>query len=159
MRSTGSDGTYGIVDRLPLRLESLIGGSCTQTVVIVVDARTATELGLVASTRAPADPPGPSGAGRRARLARRRYEMGLTQEGLAREIDVQPSTVGRWERGTTTPHLWARDRLCRALDVSRAELNILLGEPGPGEPVRLLHVVEMNDDGDGGEAAPAVGIA
>ncbi|MBL0888625.1 helix-turn-helix transcriptional regulator [Myceligenerans sp. I2] len=86
--------------------------------------------------------------------------MGLTQEGLAREIDVQPSTVGRWERGTTTPHLWARDRLCRALDLSRAELDMLLRKPGPGEPVRLLHVVEVNDDdGGGGEAVPAVGIA
>jgi transcriptional regulator with XRE-family HTH domain len=29
----------------------------------------------------------------------RRQELGLTQEGLAKELDVTANTVARWERG------------------------------------------------------------
>lgn len=156
MRSTGSDRTYRLVDHLPQRLGRLIGEPAARTVIIIVDAGTATELGLVAADAA-ARTPDPSRAGRRDRLARRRYEMGITQEGLAHEIGVQPSTVGRWERGVTKPSLWAREPLCRALDVSRAELDALLGEADPAEPGRVLHVVGA-DEGDD-EAMPAAGIA
>jgi DNA-binding XRE family transcriptional regulator len=84
--------------------------------------------------------------------------MGLTQEDLAREIGVQASTVGRWERGATTPSLWARAPLCRALDMARAELDLLLAEGDAAEPTRLLHVVEAPDDGTD-DAVPAAGIA
>ncbi|MBE1874481.1 helix-turn-helix transcriptional regulator [Myceligenerans pegani] len=157
MRSTGTNRTPRIVDRLPQRLEELIGESVARAVIIVVDAGTAAELGLVTPSSA-AGTGDSSRAGRRPGLARRRYEMGLTQEGLAREIGVQPSTVGRWERGVTAPSLWARAPLCRALDVPRTELDVLLGEGGAAEPTRLLHVVETPDDGTD-DAMPAVGIA
>lgn len=157
MRSTGTDRTPRIVDRLPQRLEELIGESVARAVIVVVDAGTAAELGLVAPASA-AGTSDPSSASRRAGLARRRYEMGLTQEDLAREIGVQASTVGRWERGVTTPSLWARAPLCRALDVPRTELDALLGEGDAAEPTRLLHVVDTPDDGID-DAMAAVGIA
>ncbi|MGH3810323.1 MAG: helix-turn-helix transcriptional regulator [Pseudonocardiaceae bacterium] len=36
-------------------------------------------------------------------LAERREVMGHTQETLAEFVGVEPNTVGRWERGKTSP--------------------------------------------------------
>jgi DNA-binding XRE family transcriptional regulator len=45
--------------------------------------------------------PEPTGLHYRIAYARRR--LGLTQEDLASVLDVNPGTVGRWEKGETEP--------------------------------------------------------
>src|SRR5215469_5138491 len=66
------------------------------------------------------------GTGRRQRLARRRKALGLTQESLAELLDVERSTVIRWERGETEPLPWMRPKLATALRVSADRLEELL---------------------------------
>ncbi|MGH3624553.1 MAG: helix-turn-helix domain-containing protein, partial [Sciscionella sp.] len=64
---------------------------------------------------------------RRDGLARRRAARGFTQESLAERLEVERSTVGRWERGTMRPQPWCQPRLAKALDVSLGTLADLLG--------------------------------
>ena len=74
-------------------------------------------------------------AAKRHRLAQRRRVMGLSQEALAGVLDVERSTVVRWESGETEPLPWIRPKLAQALHVSADRLGELLGvEPGP-EPM------------------------
>jgi tetratricopeptide (TPR) repeat protein/transcriptional regulator with XRE-family HTH domain len=73
-----------------------------------------------------AEDPAAPGAARRERLAQRRKALGLTQEALASLLDVERSTVVRWERGETEPLLWIRPKLARALRVSPDRLGELL---------------------------------
>jgi transcriptional regulator with XRE-family HTH domain/uncharacterized protein YukE len=68
-------------------------------------------------------------AGKRRALAERRRTVGLSQEALAEALGVEPSTVGRWERGETAPQPWVRPKLARVLNVSRVELETLLNAP------------------------------
>ncbi|MFS8103531.1 helix-turn-helix domain-containing protein [Lentzea alba] len=71
-------------------------------------------------------------AARRERLAGRREALGFTQESFAREIGVELSTVGRWERGTQDPQPWMRPKIAQALEVSTDELAALLsGDASP----------------------------
>ena len=63
---------------------------------------------------------------RRDRLAQRRKALGLTQEAPASLLDVERSTVVRWERGETEPLPWIRPRLADALRVSADRLAELL---------------------------------
>ncbi|MGI9002876.1 MAG: helix-turn-helix domain-containing protein [Pseudonocardia sp.] len=65
-------------------------------------------------------------ATRRDGLSARREALGHTQETLAQKLDVEFSTVGRWERGTLTPQPWRRRALADALQVSLDQLNTLL---------------------------------
>lgn len=69
---------------------------------------------------------------RRQRLAQRRKAVGLTQEQLAGLLDVDPTTVARWERGETQPLPWLRPKLARALKVSPERIEELLRGPTPG---------------------------
>ncbi|MGH3804069.1 MAG: helix-turn-helix transcriptional regulator, partial [Pseudonocardiaceae bacterium] len=50
------------------------------------------------------------------------------QEQLAAVLDVERSTVVRWEAGETTPQPWCRPKLAEALTVSVDELDALLAE-------------------------------
>lgn len=54
-------------------------------------------------------------AAKRRALAERRRSVGLSQERLAETLCVEPSTVGRWERGETAPQPWFRPKLAQAL--------------------------------------------
>jgi transcriptional regulator with XRE-family HTH domain len=40
-----------------------------------------------------------------------RKQLGITQEQLARELDISFSTINRWENGHTSPSKLARRRL------------------------------------------------
>lgn len=51
------------------------------------------------------------------RLRKRRRMLGMTQEKLAKEIDVCASYVGLIERGKRIPSLETMVKLCRALRV------------------------------------------
>lgn len=49
--------------------------------------------------------------------------MGYTQESIAEKVQVDRSTIVRWERGETDPLPWLRVRLANALDLSLEELD------------------------------------
>jgi tetratricopeptide (TPR) repeat protein/transcriptional regulator with XRE-family HTH domain len=76
------------------------------------------------------DDAGTNGAARRQRLAQRRKAVGLTQEQLAEQLDVERSTVVRWERGETQPQPWLRPKLAQALQVSADRIEELLAVGG-----------------------------
>ncbi|MFE6645065.1 helix-turn-helix domain-containing protein [Nocardioides sp. NPDC057772] len=63
---------------------------------------------------------------RRDQLIARRKALGLTQEALARELEVERTTVARWETGATTPGLWAHRPLADALQVPIGAVSALL---------------------------------
>jgi tetratricopeptide (TPR) repeat protein/DNA-binding XRE family transcriptional regulator len=65
-------------------------------------------------------------AARRHHLAMRRKAVGFSQEALAALLDVERSTVVRWESGETNPLPWIRPKLARALGVSTDQLYALL---------------------------------
>ncbi len=76
-------------------------------------------------------------AAKRRALAERRKAAGYSQEALAEALGVEPSTVGRWERGEAAPQPWFRPRLARALGVSVDELHNLLTDTGvPTQPAK-----------------------
>jgi tetratricopeptide (TPR) repeat protein/DNA-binding XRE family transcriptional regulator len=73
-------------------------------------------------------------AARRERLAQRRKALGLTQEDLASLVDVDRSTVFRWERGEYEPLPWIQPKLARALKISASQLQELLAVDSPARP-------------------------
>ena len=79
-------------------------------------------------------------AARRDRLAQRRKALGLTQEDLAGLLNVERSTVYRWERGECEPLPWIWPKLARALKVPVGRLDALLaadGRAGSGAAARV----------------------
>lgn len=66
---------------------------------------------------------------RRAELAAARKAAGHTQESLAAELHVAPSTVGRWEAGDYSPLPYLRPKLARLLGRSQQQLDGLIREP------------------------------
>jgi tetratricopeptide (TPR) repeat protein/transcriptional regulator with XRE-family HTH domain len=70
-------------------------------------------------------------------LAARRKAVGLTQEQLAKQLDVRRTTVLRWELGQTQPQPWLRPKLAKALGVPADGIEQLLaGCAAPAEPDR-----------------------
>ncbi|MDH6110041.1 transcriptional regulator with XRE-family HTH domain [Kitasatospora sp. MAP12-15] len=69
----------------------------------------------------------------RRRLAQRRKSLGYSQESIAAELQVDRSTIGRWERGEVAPQPHIRPRLSRLLQVTPTELDTLLATPLPVE--------------------------
>ncbi|WP_281383865.1 helix-turn-helix domain-containing protein [Promicromonospora sukumoe] len=73
-----------------------------------------------------------SARGRRDLLVARRNLVGLSQEALAAQLQIDRTTVARWERGEVAPALWVRPMLAEALQVTLADLADLLAvEPAP----------------------------
>jgi DNA-binding XRE family transcriptional regulator len=79
---------------------------------------------------------------RRQRLVQRRKMVGCSQERLAELVDVDRSTIGRWEAGETEPLPWLRPRLARALRVDAEQLQDLLLDAAAGPGDRLDHAVQ-----------------
>lgn len=52
---------------------------------------------------------------------------------MAEHLEIERSTVGRWERGITAPHPWTRPKLANALRISLKLLSELLGDDGDSE--------------------------
>lgn len=80
---------------------------------------------------------------KRQALAARREIVGHTQETLAEFVGVEPTTVGRWERGETCPQPWCRPKLAEGLTVSVEELDSMLAE---GQPVKAVPTSDSADE-------------
>ncbi|WP_162146251.1 helix-turn-helix transcriptional regulator [Amycolatopsis vancoresmycina] len=65
---------------------------------------------------------------RRTRLIRARKAAYYTQETLAYALNVDPTTVGHWERGKSEPLPYKRPKLAKLLGVDREQLEELLAE-------------------------------
>ena len=63
---------------------------------------------------------------KRQSYVRRRCAVGFTQESLAEALNVERSTVCRWESGKAAPQPYLRPRLAAVLQVSTDELSELL---------------------------------
>lgn len=84
-------------------------------------------------------------ASRRQRFAQRRKAVGFSQERLAERLEIDRSTVARWEAGETEPLPWLRPKLARVLQVSIEGLDELLAEAGEHEALadeRLSYALE-----------------
>lgn len=82
-------------------------------------------------------------AAKRDRLVARRKALGLTQEALARLLEVDRTTVVRWERGSASPLPWMRPKLASALRVSADRLEELLAGDGVGSALVGLSAVSF----------------
>ncbi|RDI35363.1 helix-turn-helix transcriptional regulator [Lentzea flaviverrucosa] len=68
-------------------------------------------------------------AAKRRGFALRRKNEGFTQELLAAALEIDRTTVQRWESGECAPQPWMRPRLAKTLQVTITELEDLLTEP------------------------------
>ncbi len=62
-------------------------------------------------------------------IKKMRLELGLSQEGLARELHVGFTAVNRWENGHTKPNQIARHaliELCKNKDVAPELIKLLM---------------------------------
>ncbi|MGY1943908.1 helix-turn-helix domain-containing protein [Nocardia asiatica] len=89
-----------------------------------------------------------SGAGHRARrrLAQRRKVQGFTQETLAARLEVERSTVVRWEAGKSEPQAGMRPKLADALQVTADQLADLLTEGSITTVASSSTVIPYSDD-------------
>lgn len=63
---------------------------------------------------------------RRQQLIDARKASGKTQEQIAEYVGVDRTTLGKWERDTSTPHPTQRERYAEALRISMRELDAML---------------------------------
>jgi transcriptional regulator with XRE-family HTH domain len=75
--------------------------------------------------------------------AERREILGHSQETFARALGVELTTVGRWERGETSPQPWLRPKLADALGISLEELDRMLAE---GQPAKVVITTDAIDE-------------
>jgi transcriptional regulator with XRE-family HTH domain len=69
------------------------------------------------------------------RLWHARTHKGWSQARLAEEVGTSFEMVSRWERGTTVPSPYYRERLCAVLGQSAEELGLLRGLQEPPHPL------------------------
>lgn len=61
------------------------------------------------------------------KMKREREQRGWSQARVAEQIGTDPGTISRWERGSTSPSPYFRERLCQLYSKTAQELG-LLGE-------------------------------
>lgn len=83
------------------------------------------------------------GRGARRRFVQRRKALGFTQESLAALLNVERSTVVRWEAGKSEPLAWLWPKLAAALKVTPEQLTDLLAGCSTDAPL------EATTDNDG----------
>ncbi|MFD9688344.1 helix-turn-helix domain-containing protein [Kitasatospora sp. NPDC059088] len=89
-------------------------------------------------------------------FARRRRELGYSQERLAADLGVATSTVTRWECGHADPQPQQRPKLAALLKVTTSELDGLLNPP-PKSPVRQT-IPSSIDESDDMKRREALGL-
>ncbi|MGW4370303.1 helix-turn-helix transcriptional regulator [Nocardia takedensis] len=109
-----------------------------------------------------------AGAGRTSRrgFARRRKARGFTQESLAARLEVERSTVVRWEAGKSEPHARLWPKLAELLQVTADQLAELLTMDPLDDPdlvplqppVVLSQRGALTTTGNSGDAAPDSGM-
>ncbi|MGH4006661.1 MAG: helix-turn-helix transcriptional regulator [Pseudonocardiaceae bacterium] len=80
---------------------------------------------------------------KRRALAERRKIVGHSQETLAQALGVELTTIGRWERGETSPQPWSRPKLADALEISLEQLDRMLAE---GQPTKVVVISDAADE-------------
>ncbi|RKT86702.1 Helix-turn-helix [Saccharopolyspora antimicrobica] len=83
---------------------------------------------------------------RQSDLAQKRRSRGHTQETLAHRLEVDVSTVARWERGASTPTPRMREALARELGLSLDQLAGLLPHPAVARELPAVDPVELIKD-------------
>lgn len=68
-------------------------------------------------------------------IMRQRKEKNLTQEQLAEKLNVSNKTISKWENGKCMPDYGIIESLCKALDITIAEL--MDGETNPKNSIRV----------------------
>ena len=97
--------------------------------------------------------------GKRLSLVAARKTAGLSQERLAKQMNVERSTVQRWEAGHNTPQPWHRPTLTTELGISDDKLAELLGDqPCSDDQVRTTPALSPAPrSGDAGDDEQAGG--
>jgi DNA-binding XRE family transcriptional regulator len=87
-------------------------------------------------------------ATKRQGFAQCRKSCGYTQETFAQALEVDRTTVQRWERGTGDPQPWQRPRIAKLLKVTSAELDGLLApvEAQPADALTWIARPESDSD-------------
>jgi DNA-binding XRE family transcriptional regulator len=83
---------------------------------------------------------------RRSELVRRRKTAGFSQERLAYALEVDRSTIARWESGDATPLATFRPKLATLLKVSAEELESILQDratPDASNPVTATRPAKL----------------
>ncbi|HEY8525523.1 MAG TPA: helix-turn-helix transcriptional regulator [Acidimicrobiales bacterium] len=83
---------------------------------------------------------------RRQKLAEARKKAGKSQEQVAHELGLDRTTIGKWERGESTPHPQQRPRYADALGISLHELDQMLSGLPPADgrtPIWLAQYLGM----------------
>jgi len=76
------------------------------------------------------------------RLKRERELRGWSQAKVASELGIDPTTVGRWERGLSLPYPHFREKLCTLFGKSVRELGLLGEETGEQhDQAEILHTL------------------
>ena len=70
-------------------------------------------------------------------IQRRRRELGLTQEQLARALNVTAPAVNKWEKGATCPDVSLLAPLARLLKIDMNELFCFREDPTEAEIQRF----------------------
>lgn len=100
---------------------------------------------------------------KRRRLVQRRKALGHSQDDLAALVDVDRTTIIRWERAETDPQPWLRRKLAAVLRVSPDELTELLDEvsevPGRRDGHTLRSSVPLDFADDAAAASMAEGFS
>jgi transcriptional regulator with XRE-family HTH domain len=88
------------------------------------------------------------GKAARRRFAQRRKALGFTQESLAALLNVERSTVVRWESGKSEPLAWQWPKLATALRVTPDQLADLFAEASAPAPLAITidHDGQVEDD-------------
>src|SRR5438874_5382627 len=83
-------------------------------------------------------------------LLRERKRRGWSQEKVAQLLDIDPKTVGRWERDETFPTIQLHSKLCHLFGKSAEELGLFLEEnnilyeadlsPSPEQESEVSHI-------------------
>lgn len=75
-------------------------------------------------------------------IMRFRKALGLTQDQLAHQLDVEPETISRFERGATMPSLATLARIAKVLRATIAELLDEKSPPAHSNTEKLSALLE-----------------